>query len=42
MFMFTKVTKKNDTTKSFLKNSADLQLFATLVRLIVKINKSKH
>lgn len=39
--MVTNYTKKNDTAKSFLKTSRQLQLFVTLLRLIVKINKNK-
>lgn len=40
--MVTKITKKNDTAKSFFKKSLQLlQLFVALLRLIVKINKSK-
>lgn len=39
--MVTKITKKNDTAKSFLKTLLHLQLFVTLLRLIVKINKNK-
>lgn len=40
--MVTNYTKKNDTAKSFFKKtSRQLQLFVTLLRLIVKINKNK-
>ncbi len=39
--MVTKITKKNDTAKSFFKKVCTFATFRTLLRLIVKINKNK-